>query len=481
MKSAIRIRKTIFVLFPAFLLFSCNLPAAKPAQFSITGTAGIEATGTPKTNIGATVAAKPCTESADGSLRLCFLELADGETVSTNPGEPIRISAEASGLAVIGISLSAEPGGFAKFEENAGNADPFRAEFAWLPELGSGTYSLKLETMTADKSETATIVISITVTGLPAISPTPSLEPGGVYPEIRSQILSTFLKTFDINLVAPAIARKFRSGVEDPWVSTAYIGNDLYEVDVYPDGRVEAWTSPIFPNTILDYKTSLFKEPLCRPAGVYSMLVVFLDYGNIPVGRDEVLADLAAATTATNTDYAAFPSAGPGSAPILQIRTTGVVIPVPNEVAGKRITPDQIRHYAGVDPSAFNWIAQVDLDANSTLRLAGGDMLHTSFGYAYTGCPATQTQGNIQITIDAKDQLTGDYGRLADTMLAHEVFHLFGYPGSHIWPCIRGPQKDAADDCAHNTIPALMLGWVDVDGDGIPEILDPTPYGMNLA
>ena len=29
-------------------------------------------------------------------------------------------------------------------------------------------------------------------------------------------------------------------------------------------------------------------------------------------------------------------------------------------------------------------------------------------------------------------------------------------------------------------IPALMLGWVDVDGDGVPEILDPTPYGIAL-
>jgi hypothetical protein len=58
------------------------------------------------------------------------------------------------------------------------------------------------------------------------------------------------------------------------------------------------------------------------------------------------------------------------------------------------------------------------------------------------------------------------------------VFHLFGYPGSHDWPCSDGTTVDQADCCDAGNLPTLMLGWTDTDGDGTVEILDPTPYGM---
>ena len=58
-------------------------------------------------------------------------------------------------------------------------------------------------------------------------------------------------------------------------------------------------------------------------------------------------------------------------------------------------------------------------------------MATTSFGYAFSNCPAIPVMVNIQVTIDARNQLTGPDNRLADTLLSHEVFHLFGYPASH--------------------------------------------------
>lgn len=474
--------RTIAVLFlPALFLFSCNLTIASPARSPVPATQEAAAASPAAVSPTPNAAAPSCSSPGDGGLRLCFVGLADGQILAAVPGEPIHLAAEASGAIVVGISLNVNEGETIAFKENTGGTDPFQAEFLWTPVLGSATYRLRLEAMNADKSASTAVVISVTVTGLPSISPTPSLAPGEVYPEIKTKILATYRQTFGLTLTSPVIARKFRTSVEDPWVSAAYIGNVYYEVEAFPDGHVEAWTTPLFPNTDVDIKNSLFKDPLCRPAGRYSMLVVFLDFGNLHVGADEVLADLAAATEATNLDYAAYPTAGSGTDPILQIQTTGVVIPVPAEVAGKMITPAQIRQYAGIDPAPFRWIAQVDLDSASTTRFAnGGKPENTSFGYAMTGCPAVQTMVNIQITIDAKEELTGDYGRLADTMLAHEVFHLFGYPGSHSWPCISGPQIDPTDSCGNKTIPALMLGWVDVDGDNIPEIMDPTPYGITL-
>jgi hypothetical protein len=493
MKNRTRAQTIASIFLPAVLLVSCNLhagtaaetaastnPSAEPAAT----TAVIAATSASTAAPAPTGAANPCGASPDGTLKICFLNLTDGQTFALAPGESIPISAKASGTAVSGISLSTDLGNFAKFNENTAGTDPFQTDFSWTPGLGSATYQLKLETLTADKSESASVSLSVIVTGLTSISPTPTLAPGAVYPEIKAKILTTYSDLFKLGLKAPAIAKKFRYQGIDPWVSTAYINNVLYDVELFPDGHVETWATPVFPNTNVDLKTSYFKVPVCRPAGVYSMLVVFLDFGNLKVGKDELLADLASATADVNARYAAYPSAGPGSAPILQIHTTGVVIPVPKEVAGKLITPDQIRKYAGIDPSSFQWIAQVDLDSASTYRYAGGlSTEQTSFGYAFVGCPAKQDQVNIQITIDAASKLKGtgiqvEDNVLAGTMLAHEVFHLFGYPASHSWACTDGPQIDPADACGITKPPALLLGWIDTDNDGVPEIMDSTPYGI---
>jgi hypothetical protein len=475
MKNPRPVRTAIFLYLPALLLGACNFPSpvstqrgASPTQTKAEATAAVPASG-----------GDTCGSSVDGTLRVCFLGLSDGQTIAATPGEPVRVSAVASGAVVAGISLSTDAGGYAQFVANAANTDPFHAEFSWTPALGAGTYPLTLEALTADKSEVAYVILSVKVTGLAAVSPSPTSDPNAVPAEIENQVIKIFSKTFGVNIIAPAIARKYREGVEDPWISTAYTKDEFYELEVFPDGHSENYITPIFPNTTIDFKQSLFKEPVCRPSGVYSMLVVFLDYGNIAASKDELLSDLAAAAATVNGDYAAYPSAGPGSAPILEIRPTGVVIPVPKEVKGKLITPAQIHAFTGLNPSAFQWVTQVDLDSASTFRLSSGTMATTSFGYAFSNCPAVRSTVNIQVTIDARDQLAGTDNRLADTLLSHEVFHLFGYPASHIWPCIRSrSQQDRADECVNTNIPALMLGWVDVDGDGVPEILDPTPYGI---
>jgi hypothetical protein len=58
----------------------------------------------------------------------------------------------------------------------------------------------------------------------------------------------------------------------------------------------------------------------------------------------------------------------------------------------------------------------------------------------------------------------------------HELSHMFGMMDD--WPFQRGtagPEGSVIDDW----IPYVMFGWTDTDGDGIPEILDTTPYGTS--
>lgn len=466
-------------------LAACNFPAATAQLASTGGTASSGGTAAAPSLAAATPqpgGAPACAEN--GVLKVCFLDLSDGQTIAAEPGVPIRVGAEVTGGIAVGISLGVVPGNVGVFNANESGSADFRTEFAWIPTLGSGQYQLTLSALTADKSSYATAAISVTVTGLAAVSPTDTVAPNAVPDDIRGRILSLYADNFKLAPAVLPVARKSRLGGTDPWVSTAYIQNVLYDVELFPDGRSETWATPVFPNTDVNLKTSYFKVPVCRPAGEYSILVVFLDYGNLHVAKDDLLADLAAATADANARYAAFPSAGPGSAPILQLKTTGAVIPVPAGVSGKLITPAQIRASTGIDPAAFRWLIQVDLDSAGTYRKASNsNPALTSFGYAFVGCPATQDSVNIQVTIDDPAQLTGTGANLADnrlasTALGHEVYHLFGYPASHSWPCVSGPQTDKADECEITTPPALLLGWIDLDGDGVPEILDPTPYGI---
>jgi hypothetical protein len=450
---------------PILLLAGCNLGTANLPTATVS-------------SIPADTPAPACQTSPAGTLRLCVLNLVDGQTLTVQPGQAVSIQAEASGAAVSEISLSVEGETTPHFSDNPSGADPFRVDLEWTPAGGSKRYRLRVTAMTADKSDLVELAFQLQVEGLPVITAEPSLEIGVVPQPIHDAVVAAYQQEFGLTLPFPAIARKYRSGVEDPWVSTAYVGHAFYEVDVYPGGKVEAWTTPLTPDIPVDYKKSVFKEPLCKPAGTYDMLVVFLDFGNLPVTEAEVLADLEAATRITNQAFAPYPSAGAGSAPILQLRTTGVVIPVPPDLTDHLLTMDQIRQYAQVDPASYRWVAQVDLDSARTARMDWGGMEKVSFGYAYTGCPQEQTQPNIWVNVDDARQLVGVDNQLSQTLETHEVYHLFGLPGSHIWACTDGPQADAADICGYMNVPGLLLGWVDVDQDGIPEILDPSPYGM---
>jgi hypothetical protein len=65
-----------------------------------------------------------------------------------------------------------------------------------------------------------------------------------------------------------------------------------------------------------------------------------------------------------------------------------------------------------------------------------------------------------------------------ERLISHELLHTFGYPADHRWPAGDGNQVDETDQSDVFNWPTLMLGWTDTDGDGVPEIIDPTPYGI---
>lgn len=465
-------------------LCGCNLHV----ESATSAASAVSATTAPITRPAATAAAESCADvpnqmtDSTGGLVLCFLNLKDGDTVGVSAENPgVRIIAEASGAVAVEIALQAD-GNNVSTQSNASGDNPFRAEFLWTPSGGSRDYSLALVSLTADKSAFAYAVITIHVTGAAAqaASPTTQNTALAIDPAARASVLQAYKDVFGFSSITPAIGRKYRYGVEDPWISTAYIGNKLYQVNRSPDGTTQTFLLHIYPDLTPNAEKGYSEGPMCRPAGIYSILVVFLDYQNLGVGQPEVLADLKTATETVNAEYAAYPRGPSDPSPILQLQTTGVVIPAPASLDNFHIRVSQILSLTGYDPAKYNLIFQVDLDSENHLRKAWGGVDKISFGYAEMACEQVHTAVNIWVAVDEKKQLAGPDNRLDDTLLSHELFHLFGYPASHLWPCTDGPQVDAADECVDKTIPGLMLGWVDVDGDGIPEIVDPTPYGVSL-
>lgn len=423
------------------------------------------------------VASGACSAESAGGMEIAFVGVAQGDVIaaaldSSGQPVPIPVRIRVTGPACLGIGFSADGLFVAEIENLAGDA-PFDVVVPWVPAWGAGAYTLEAGATTADKSGYASVRVEITVGGVPALA-RPAAAPSR--DEAKARIVALYHERFGITLTAPALARKERSGVfTDPWVSTAWIGSDFYQIDLYPDGHDESWSAPV--GRAADAKTQAM--PICRPAGVLTLFAVFLDYGNLGVSEADILAAFDAATDRLNGIYAGYRRGSDSGEPILRMDGRGVVIRRPLGRDDLFLSPSTIQALTGIDPGDYQLVAIVDLDASDTARHAyvtrpGFD----TFGLASGCCPCADPRADIWVGIDERSQLWGDDSRLLTTLLAHEVFHHFGYPGTHDWPCTDGAKVDESDCCGSGQVPAPFLGWTDTDGDGAPELVDPTPYGM---
>lgn len=109
-------------------------------------------------------------------------------------------------------------------------------------------------------------------------------------------------------------------------MSVAYVGDRLYQVNLYPDGHDETFLTPIGHE--IETTEKVTGKPVCRPAGTYSMLVVFLDWGNLGVTGQGALAALEHATKDVNAACAVYATRAGLSQPFFALRTTGPSSPL---------------------------------------------------------------------------------------------------------------------------------------------------------
>jgi hypothetical protein len=227
-----------------------------------------------------------------------------------------------------------------------------------------------------------------------------------------------------------------------------------------------AWTKPSGATATLltlytspDGRTTTLKSSgtYLRPAGTFRVLVALVRHPQ-SVGT-EGLALWEAAQRQMNTDHQSFASAKGYATPLVTFTNTNVVFE-PDELRGARSRAATVAALAarGYAESAYDVIVSVNIDPATTeggFSLPGQEFIYMgNFGFS-------------QLPLGASA-----YGSIARAVYGHEFAHLWGWPGTHDWAaCHTGTFPFSF------WVPPILLGWEDVDGDGIPEIRDPDPYG----
>jgi hypothetical protein len=201
------------------------------------------------------------------------------------------------------------------------------------------------------------------------------------------------------------------------------------------------------------------------------VLVVFVDYGNTGTTREAALAAVPVTVTWLNGLYAKFAASQGFSSSPMRVEADAAYVASP-PAAGELLTAQQITTLTGKNPSAYSFVMEIDLDANGSFvaKHAKGSM-EPGGGFALEACGTGKFGAiNIWSSLPRAPELFGGL----EMDFNHELSHMFGMMDD--WPYLQGvagPDGLATTDW----IPYTMFGWTDTDGDGIPEVIDPTPYG----
>jgi len=458
-------RLAIAVLLLVFIL-ACNFggkiqtPGAAPELPSPTSVAQINPTPGVTQTLPA-VPAQPTPRAtsysqSEGGMHIRFVNVSDGGDLPATldaQGKPL-VTARVEVSGGVGLDIQVQEDGVVVADAmNQDNANPFQADLTWSPRHGGGEYTLFAGTVDANKTAWASTQITVNVTGVAAYAPT---QPPPSQQEVNLQMAQKYMELWKLDVPYPAVAR---GTSPDPaqfqWISAAYIGNTIYVLRRFDDGRLESWSR------LLNQPTTDGNSPVCRPAGKYRILVVFVDYGNTGLTADTALNALQRGAADINAQYAKFSERYKLSVPILQFEVTGAYLASP-PARGSQVTVDQVRSLTVYDPGQFDLLAEVDLDADNTY--GGG----SAGGMAIYGCTGAGTQ---QVNLWADVSAAPDVEYLPQTLLIHELDHLMGW--SHEWPCGDGNTPDVCNQ----EPPYLLFGWYDTDSDGMPEIVSPHPYG----
>jgi len=447
-------------------LSACNMPMAAPS--------------------GAPGVTPPGPSTSTGGMQVRITNVAEGGSIQAT-----MVSSETSGMdkplviirvEVIGgtaMNVTLTANGMPALDEsdhlseavNSAGASPFPADVHWSPLNGAGEYTLVVSALDFNK-QTATGTVHVTVTGIPVFTPTPP-PPGR---EAAARRISEIIRQqYGVEIPLPSLQRFDFSLMpgRSRWIGAAYYQGHRYYVELFDDTHYELSPAEYAAPARLGTETWFV---LCKPAGLYRILVVYVDYGNLPVDKADALAQVPILVNWIDRLYDDFARSQGFSSSPLHIQADAVWISPPPS-PGQLLTSSQILAATGTDPSLYDFIIEIDLDQDNTVGNSHWKgILGQGGGIALQGCGLPE-EGDVNIFSAVHSPQDTQYELHGNLSMDfnHELSHLFGMMDS--WPfnpsAITSPDGQTHDDW----IPYVTFGWTDADGDGVPEIIDPTPYG----
>ena len=279
----------------------------------------------------------------------------------------------------------------------------------------------------------------------PPVGPIPETPPP-VGPELETAVQQAYEQEFGEVIPRPAIYNDTRSVDclgNTRLTTTAYLGErDLIYLYLSRDG------------TTVNYKRDeLVSFP---PAGTFRVLTVWIDHAETTGGR---LALWEAAQADINRHHAEFATSRGFASPIVVFESVNVTIEA-SQIDDPRIEESVISaaESHGISAQGFDIVMSINIDPDASEGgFAGGTFVYVG---NYSGWQAPLT--------------AADMTSIAKTAYHHEVGHLWGW--AHEWAPSCGGTDLGFDPFI---APPTLFGWEDTDGDGVPEILDTTPYGRS--
>ena len=473
-------RQGLFIaILIVFLISGCNLvrpgsqTAIAPSIQSTQVLAPAVTTGASNPSIATTTTSNLAVSS---EMQISFTNLVEGGSAvaSLNPdGTPfVKVQFQVTGLTPLLVMLSAnglpavDSQGHSVEADNTAGTSPYKGEIPWIPANGGGQYTLVVTAMTNDK-HFAEATVHVTVTGMAAFTAKPPpLDLAGA----QRRISELIQENFNVAIPKPSVYRfdSTQNPAMSRWIGDAYYKGTRYYIDLYDDTHY-TWSNAPYADP--PHRTGGDNWVICRPVGTFRVLTIFVDYGNTGTDRSTALAKVPVVVDWLNGLYASFALSQGQSQPFMHVEADAAFVSPPPS-PGNFLTAAQVISLTGKDPSAYDFLMQIDLDANGTLvKRNFSGIIESGGGVALQGCGSGNKNGiiNIYSSIAISSDLEGALGMDFN----HELSHLFGMMDN--WPSISAAGPDGLG--TQDWIPYVMFGWTDSDGDGIPEIIDPTPYG----
>lgn len=265
---------------------------------------------------------------------------------------------------------------------------------------------------------------------------------------VGTKLKDIYYEKFNLILNYPAYVYE-QYGEEEFWVSTAYVDEHLYVIRYYNETYYDA------------YESFLYSSSGLKPCGNYTILIVVIDCQNTNVA--DLLNTLPSSIENVNKIYEDYSNSLGLARPFLEYQPFIAYISTSqNATYFDQLSYDQLLSYigdmTGYDPTDYDMWCLAVFDAT----------------YAPAGCYAQAARRFVRMNMfwlpdsETYDEIDPDQisPMLNFTLFRHEVYHLYGW--EHYWGLIRDPTQ--------LRVAPELFGWIDIDGDGVIEILDNDPY-----